>query len=114
MKALLTETEFDRLPDQTQMFYLYCPDCKMFYYSKNNIPHLCGDGVMYQRDIDTIIKDYCQSDIAIVTNTPERLFVPQKCKECCCNHCNEQGVTCKMCNDCECCKTFCPLCLPHE
>lgn len=31
MTEIITEESYDRLPDQSQDKYLYCPDCKNFY-----------------------------------------------------------------------------------
>ena len=40
MRVLITEEEFDNLPVQTQMHYLYCPDCGSFYQIKTS--HVCS------------------------------------------------------------------------
>jgi hypothetical protein len=30
-RNIIEESEFDKLPEQTQMLYLYCPSCEKFY-----------------------------------------------------------------------------------
>lgn len=30
-KSVITEIEYDRLAEQSQMKYLFCPNCKKFY-----------------------------------------------------------------------------------
>jgi uncharacterized OB-fold protein len=40
--AIITESEFDSLPPQTQILYLYCPKCGFFYLAINKRHHLCG------------------------------------------------------------------------
>jgi hypothetical protein len=39
-KAILTEEEFDKLPEGSQMNYRYCPFCGCFYHRSEKC--LCG------------------------------------------------------------------------
>jgi hypothetical protein len=45
MKGLISEDEFDRLPMQTQMHYLYCPICRFYYLYQDRWKHICVGGV---------------------------------------------------------------------
>lgn len=39
MRFILTEEEFDDLPEQSQKYYTYCPECGHYY--RTTTGHLC-------------------------------------------------------------------------
>jgi hypothetical protein len=39
-REIISEEEFDRLPEQSQIRYKYCPDCQLFYLHHTN--HICN------------------------------------------------------------------------
>jgi hypothetical protein len=41
MRNVISEKEFDTLPELTQMRYLFCPVCKMFYLISEGKCHSC-------------------------------------------------------------------------
>jgi hypothetical protein len=53
---LITDEQFDKLSNEEQMRYLYCPNCNMYYLARISYKHLCG-GVMAQSDIDKLFKE---------------------------------------------------------
>ena len=54
MKEIINEVEFDRLPEQSQMKYLWCPECCMFYPLVNRGYHNCPHTM---ETIDEIFND---------------------------------------------------------
>lgn len=41
MRRLLNDSQFDDLPELTQMHYLFCPVCKCYYLASDKGKHLC-------------------------------------------------------------------------
>jgi hypothetical protein len=41
LPSLLTDEEFEKLSPQTQMHYLYCTQCKLYYLATRKQYHLC-------------------------------------------------------------------------
>jgi hypothetical protein len=47
-KTCINETEFDSLPEQSQMRYLYCTKCKCYYLTEKNAHHLCEEDLKHE------------------------------------------------------------------
>lgn len=40
LKDVISEDEFDKLPESTQMRYLYCATCDVYYLATNRYQHI--------------------------------------------------------------------------